>query len=205
MHTMDLSRVELASAIVDGAAVTLGAWWKVSFGTAAVAVERSNWITVDSTTYALDDILNNWVVPLPDLLVTLLGHPVRIISLSIKPTSDSRPSEALRVLFGGLRTVGRRTWWSPSTSRAGVHPRSFSDPIFRCRWKVSLPMDGRLATIPSRDRPVLQLVYDPARVGGSLAEAGLRSLRTEHGFVRLRQHHHLGDKVSHDLEAVTLV
>lgn len=45
----------------------------------------------------------------------------------------------------------------------------------------------------------------PREWGGSLVEAGLRSLRTEHGFVRLRQHHHLGDKVSHDLEAVTLV
>ena len=45
----------------------------------------------------------------------------------------------------------------------------------------------------------------PLEWEGSRLEVGLRSRRPEHAFVRLRQHHHLGDKVSHDLISVTLV
>ena len=39
----------------------------------------------------------------------------------------------------------------------------------------------------------------------SRIETGLRSHRLDHAFVRLRQQHHLGDKVSHDLLWATLV
>lgn len=45
----------------------------------------------------------------------------------------------------------------------------------------------------------------PREWQGSRLGAELSSLQPEHGFVRLRQHHHLGDKVFHDLESITLV
>ena len=100
--TLDLGREVLASASVDGATVELISTWSGEVGDINVAAQRQCWLRMEFPESSFNDLLDNWVRPLQDMLIVLLGRPVRLTKLALRP-ADATDSTSVRVVFGAIQ------------------------------------------------------------------------------------------------------
>lgn len=119
--TIDLTRHELDRACVNESIVRLTADWAGEAGDDAVDVRRQCWLRVDLPSLGLSDLLERWVGPLQDMLIILLGRPVRLTDLSVVPVGGPDETEngatgrssSVRVVFGGLMAApGTKVSWA---------------------------------------------------------------------------------------------
>ena len=144
---IDLTRHELEQATVNDATVRLTADWNGEAGGDVVDARRRCWLRVAFQQLDLDDVLDQWVRPMQDLLIVLLGRPLRLTDLSVVPdtTGDAKDDESddperekpVRVLFGGLMAApggeaswaSLRSWGAPTMFLREDLPASFADLV----------------------------------------------------------------------------
>ena len=82
--------------------VELVAGWTGVIGDLAIEARRECWFRLRFGSTTFRDILDQWVRPLQDLLIILLGRPVRLTTLSLTGQGE----QVLRAVFGGLQVAG---------------------------------------------------------------------------------------------------
>lgn len=141
---LDVEVTELDRAQVGDFTVTLLSGWTGSYGTRNVDVQRRCWIRLEGATFTANEILSDWVMPIQDLLIVLLGRSVRISAVSLG--QEGAPShETNSMVFGGLRTgepadiesIHLQGWGAPTLFTRHELPLSFNDLIngWMATWK----------------------------------------------------------------------
>ncbi len=131
---LDLELTELERAQVGDVAVTLLSGWNGSYGTRRVEVERRCWVRVQGPAMTANQVLRDWVMPLQDLLIVLLGRSVRISSVTLTPEGKTG-RDASRMVFGGLRTG------APADVES-IHLRGWGAPTLFTRHELPLDFDA---------------------------------------------------------------
>lgn len=100
--TIDLSRKTLDEVSVAGAVVQVVA---ESEGTAGdhLDIRRRCWVTVETGSMSIDEVFDDWVGPIQQLLIVLLGRPVRLTELRVLPDQDFEASDANQRRRSGRR------------------------------------------------------------------------------------------------------
>jgi hypothetical protein len=133
---LDVEVRELERACVGDVTVTLLSGWNGSYGTRKVDVQRRCWIRLEAATFTANEVLSDWVMPIQDLLIALLGRSVRI-STVILGQEGAPIHETNSMVFGGLRTgepadiesIHLQGWGAPTVFTRHELPLSFNDLI----------------------------------------------------------------------------
>lgn len=141
---LDVEVSELERAQVGDVTVTLLSGWNGSYGARKVDVQRRCWIRLEGATFTANEVLSDWVAPIQDLLILLLGRSVRISTVSVRQ-AGAPSHETSRLVFGGLRTgepadiesIHLQGWGSPTLFMRHELPLSFNDLIngWMATWK----------------------------------------------------------------------
>lgn len=133
---LDVDVTELDRAEVGGITVSLLSGWNGSYGTRKVDVERRCWVRVQGAAFAADEVLSDWVMPIQDLLIVLLGRSVRISTVNLR--QEGAPNHQTNsMVFGGLRTgnpadiesIHLQGWGAPTLFMRQELPLSFNNLI----------------------------------------------------------------------------
>ena len=142
--TINLKSVELDRATVGDVTVRLTADWQGQAGGDVLDVRRRCWLRLDVPPLNLTEVLDQWVRPFQDLLVVLLGRPVRLTDLSVVPHVRQPPEAGhgrettVRVVIGGLVTA-------PSTAASWASLRNWGAPTMFVREDLPIAF-GDLVT-----------------------------------------------------------
>lgn len=138
--TIDLTSQTLNEISIGEATVRLTAGWAGKAGGDSLDVHRTLFISVEMPPMRVHDVLDSWVRPVQDLLIVLLGRPVRITEFMVvhqpEPVEGRNPRrESLRVVIGGLRIApgaepswaSLRGWGSPTVYVGEELPIEFGE------------------------------------------------------------------------------
>lgn len=139
---LDLAKRTLDEVVIGEASVRLTSSWYGSAGGDDLSVRRRCWIAVtDVPPLSVSDFLNEWVRPVQNLLIVLLGRPVRLIAFSVvservsEPGSISGEAKQLKVVLGDLLVApspeaswsNLRNWGAPTMFVREELPISFGE------------------------------------------------------------------------------
>jgi ApeA N-terminal domain 1/Apea-like HEPN len=100
--TLTLREEVLETAEIGDLTIKLASVWEGQSGGYSVDVRRRCRLRFEGSTVSLDSLLDAWIRPIQDMLIVLVGRPVRMTDLSLQPSGSERGTTH-RVAFNGLQ------------------------------------------------------------------------------------------------------
>lgn len=197
--SIDLISQTLNEISIGEATVRLTASWEGKAGGDSLDVRRTVSISVEMPPTRVHDALNSWVRPTQDLLIVLLGRPVRITELTVvhqpEPAEGRDPRrESLPVIVGGLRIApgtepswaSLRNWGSPTVYGCDELPIEFGELL--AGWLATREIFGEAINLVCGPF-YAPFMYSEHRYSSSFQSAESIATANYAGAEQTREHH----------------